>query len=137
MDKIKLEIGLPQIDYIIHTADIHVRTMKRHTEYRLVFSRFYDKCRDIVKKHPNTVIYLGGDIVHAKLDITPELVREIANFFKSLADIAPTLIIMGNHDTNLNNNSRLDALTPIIDALAHENLHYMKDSGVYDICGIL
>ena len=51
------------------------------------------------------------------------------DFFRNLADIAPTYIILGNHDGNLKNSTRQDALTPIADALEHPNLHLLKDSG--------
>ena len=36
---------------------------------------------------------------------------------------------MGNHDGNLKNSSRQDALTPIVDALDLQHLHLLKDSG--------
>ena len=46
------------------------------------------------------------------------------------------MLITGNHDTNLNNTSRLDALSPIINNLNHSNLFYLKDSGVYKIADV-
>ena len=52
-----------------------------------------------------------------------------SDFFKSLADIAPTYIILGNHDGNLRNPSRQDSLSPIANALDHKNLHLLKNSG--------
>ncbi len=51
-------------------------------------------------------------------------------------DMLPTIIIPGNHDANLNNHSRLDALSPIVNALNHPNLHYLKDDGVWKMGGI-
>ena len=36
---------------------------------------------------------------------------------------------LGNHDGNLKNSSRQDALTPIFNALDHPNLHLLKISG--------
>ena len=33
---------------------------------------------------------------------------------------------------NLNNKTRLDALEPIINAIKHPNLFYLKDTGVYE-----
>ncbi len=51
------------------------------------------------------------------------------DFLRSLADIAPLYIIPGNHDTNLKNNSRMDSITPIIEAINHSNIFYLKDSG--------
>jgi DNA repair exonuclease SbcCD ATPase subunit/DNA repair exonuclease SbcCD nuclease subunit len=127
----KIEIGLNKIDKIYHIADIHIRNLKRHQEYKTVFER----TAEAVKKTlgPNDIIFLGGDIVHAKTDMTPELIQSVQEFFKMFADIAPTILITGNHDCNLNNVSRLDALTPIVNALNHPNLHYLKESGVYHI----
>jgi len=129
-----VNIGLEKIDRIYHVADVHVRNVKRHKEYEQVFKKLYAYIKKT--KTPNSVIYLAGDIVHAKTDMSPELVFQVSNFFKRLADIAPTLLITGNHDCNLNNSNRLDALTPIVTALNHPNLHYLKDNGIYLISGI-
>ena len=63
--------------------------------------------------------------------MSPELVHQLSNLFKNLADICPTIIIAGNHDCNLNNLNRMDVLTPIVNNLNHKDLHYLKDSGVY------
>jgi DNA repair exonuclease SbcCD nuclease subunit len=57
----------------------------------------------------------------------------ISTFLRSLADIAPTFIIAGNHDCNLNNKDRLDVLLPIIELLNHNNLYYLKDTGIYSL----
>jgi DNA repair exonuclease SbcCD ATPase subunit len=129
----KIDIGIDSIDKIYHLADIHIRNLKRHDEYKTVFSRTVDYIKSTIT--PNSVIYLAGDIVHAKTDMTPELVQSVQEFFKMFADLAPTILITGNHDCNLNNKSRLDALTPIVNALNHPNLYYLKDSGVYEIAG--
>ena len=118
----KIEIGLNKIDKIYHIADIHIRNLKRHQEYKTVFERTAAAIKKTLG--PNDIIFLGGDIVHAKTDMTPELIQSVQEFFKMFADIAPTILITGNHDCNLNNVSRLDALTPIVNALNHPNLHY-------------
>jgi len=74
-------------------------------------------------------IYIGGDIAHTKTQISPEFVDMCSNFLNSLAEIAPTYVILGNHDGNLRNSSRQDAITPIVEALNHNNLHLLKDAG--------
>jgi len=86
-----------------------------------------DKCS------PNTIVTVGGDIVHAKTEMSPELISMVSYLFKKLADRRPTFVITGNHDANLNNPHRLDALTPIVQGLKHRNLWYLRDSGLYDI----
>tara|TARA_R100001594_G_scaffold7061_2_gene19490 strand:- start:5112 stop:8264 length:3153 start_codon:yes stop_codon:yes gene_type:complete len=108
-----------------HLADTHIRNLKYHKEYRVVFDRLYKK---LAKQKPDYIIHCG-DIAHTKTQISPEFVDLCSSFFKNLADIAPTYVILGNHDGNLRNSSRQDALTPIVTALAHPNLHLLKDSG--------
>lgn len=110
---------------IAHIADTHIKNLKYHFEYRIVFERLYE----ILKEEKVDYIIHCGDIAHTKTQISPEFVEMCTNFFRSLADIAPTYIILGNHDGNLKNSSRQDALTPIVDALDHPMLHLLKDSG--------
>lgn len=130
----RIDCKLDKIDYIIHVSDIHIRNWKRHREFQEVF----DKLNALVKNSPpNTIVVIGGDIVHAKTDMSPELIQMVSYFFNNLADLVPTFIICGNHDTNLNNNNRLDALTPIVDALKHPNLFYLKDTDHYEVGDIV
>lgn len=126
----QIQSSLEKVDFILHIADIHIRNWKRHKEYKEVFNRLYHVVDNLP---PNSLITVGGDIVHAKTDMSPELIHMVSSFFKQLADRAPTIVITGNHDTNLNNNSRLDALTPIVEANNHPNLFYLRDSGVYRV----
>ena len=124
----KINVPFQKLKYIHHISDIQIRNLKRHKEYEEVFERTY---REIEKNKDNAVVYIGGDIAHSKTDMSPELVDQLSRLFKNLSDICPTIIIAGNHDCNLNNLSRLDVLTPIVNNLNHPNLHYLKDSGVY------
>ena len=122
------------IKTIAHLADIHIRKLHRFVEYRQVFKKLYKQLKDL---KPDA-IYIGGDVVHGKLDTSPEEVRMVANFFLNLCKIAPTIIIPGNHDCNLNNKSREDTLSPIVDLVQKitPNLHYWKKSGVYTMDNI-
>lgn len=133
MDFNKIDVGFNEIDKILHVADIHIRNYQRHAEYRAVFKQLYDEIDRLPK---NAIVYVGGDIVHSKTDISPELIELTSEFFTNLADRRHTIVITGNHDANLNNSTRLDSLTPIISALNHPNLHYLKDSGVYHIANV-
>ena len=118
-----------KVEKIYHLADLHIRNLKRHTEYREVFQKFLNNVdRDNIE---NAVIYLAGDIAHAKTEMSPELVREISWFLTECANRKHTFLITGNHDCNLNNNYRLDVLTPIVENLENERIHYLRDTGVY------
>ena len=130
MRRIKyIDVGVSDIGKIYHIADVHIRNLQRHKEYREVFSNLYGYILSTMRE--NDIIYIAGDIVHAKTDMSPELVDQLSRLFKNLSDIVPTIIIAGNHDCNLNNRSRMDVLTPIVENLNHPDLHYLKDSGIY------
>ena len=126
---------MKKLNKIHHIADVHIRNLKRHKEYSLVFNRLYDYLKSVVTE--DSAIVLAGDIVHAKTDMTPEVVHMTQNFLRSLSDIMPTILIPGNHDANLNNHSRLDALSPIVDALNHPNLYYYKNTTTFEFGGIV
>ena len=128
MIKNVVKVPFRKLKHIHHISDIQIRNLKRHTEYEEVFNRLYEKVKD---NKDNAVAYIGGDIAHSKTDMSPELVDQLSRLFKNLSDIVPLLIIAGNHDCNLNNRSRMDVLTPIVENLNHPNLHYLKDSGIY------
>ena len=133
MKRIKIDIPFKEIKYIHHISDVHIRNLKRHAEYEQVFDKLYKK---IGENRENSLIYVGGDIAHSKTDMSPELVDQTSRFLTSLSEICPTIVITGNHDCNLNNRSRLDVLTPIINNLNLPNLHYLKHSGVYDVADV-
>ncbi len=126
----KIDVNIGNIDTIYHIADIHIRNLKRHKEYRHVFKKLYKKIKEDTT---NALILVAGDIVHSKLELSPESVDLVQDFFKNLCDLCPTIVITGNHDCNLNNSYRLDALKPIIDAIDNSNLIYLRESGVYKI----
>ena len=113
---------------IVHIADIHWRGLSRHNEYRESFEDFFRQCD---KLKPD-VIYVGGDIVHSKTQgISPELIDNLSWWFNNLASIAPTHVILGNHDGLIHNKDRQDAITPIISALNIPGIFLYKDSGTY------
>lgn len=118
-----------KVEKIYHLADLHIRNLKRHKEYREVFKKFLTNVdNDNIE---NSIIYLAGDIAHAKTEMSPELVREISWFLTECANRKHTFLITGNHDCNLNNNYRLDVLTPIVENLNNERIHYLRDTGTY------
>ena len=105
-----------------HLADTHIRNLKYHKEYKEVFRKLYMK----LKEEKVDCIIHCGDIAHTKTQISPEFVEMCSDFLFNLAEIAPTYVILGNHDGNLKNSNRQDALSPIAQALKHPNLKLLK-----------
>ena len=110
---------------ICHLSDTHVRNLKYHDEYREVFNKIFETLK---QEKPDYIVHTG-DIAHTKNQISPEFVEMCSWFLKELADISPTYIILGNHDTNLKNDTRQDSISPIVTALNHPNLTLWKYSG--------
>ena len=114
---------------IYHIADVHIRNVKRHKEYREVFIKMFDEIRK--RGTEDSIIYLAGDIAHAKLEMSPELIQEIVWLFRECSKTCPTILIAGNHDCNMNNSDRVDVLTPIVQALDLDNFYYLRDTQVW------
>ena len=131
----KINIGIEKVGKIYHIADVHIRNLKRHKEYRDVFSHLYGYILSTMME--NDIIVVAGDIVHAKTDMSPEVVDLTQELFTRLSDLLPTIVIPGNHDANLSNPSRMDALQPIVNALNLPKLHYLRDTGVWKIANCL
>tara|TARA_R110002012_G_scaffold56655_1_gene145545 strand:+ start:5670 stop:8732 length:3063 start_codon:yes stop_codon:yes gene_type:complete len=85
----------------------------------------YDKIR---QQKPDAIVHCG-DLAHTKVNLSPEYFDLASSFLKNLADIAPLIVIPGNHDGNLRNSARQDAITPLTVALAHPNITVLKQSG--------
>jgi len=114
---------------ILHIADVHWRGLSRHQEYVLAFKDLFKQAEEL---NPD-IIYVGGDIVHSKTQgISPELIENLCWWFNGLAKIAPTHVILGNHDGLILNKDRQDAITPIVEALDNPNIFLYKNSGTYE-----
>jgi DNA repair exonuclease SbcCD ATPase subunit len=127
----RIPVSFTQLKQVVHIADIHIRLFRRHDEYEAAFERLYADLRQ--KALEDYVIVLAGDIVHAKTDMSPEMVEVTSRFLKNIADFAPTILIAGNHDCNLANTNRMDALTPIVNNLQHPNLYYVRESALVEV----
>lgn len=114
----------------VHISDIHFRGLSRHQEYRESFEDFF---KQVAELKPDA-IFVGGDIVHSKTQgISPELIDILTWWFKSMAELATTHVILGNHDGLISNKHRQDAITPIINAINDPRIKLYKNSGNYPI----
>jgi DNA repair exonuclease SbcCD nuclease subunit len=116
------------IKRIIHFSDLHIRLFKDHDLYRSILQTALKEWETL---QPDRIVFTG-DLVHSKNQMTPELVEFVAWVLSECAKIAKTVVIIGNHDFLENNNTRLDALTPIIDSLKNDQITYLKNRGVYE-----
>jgi DNA repair exonuclease SbcCD ATPase subunit len=94
---------------IAHLADIQIRFGSRHNEYRTVFKNLRD---DLNKIKPDRIV-VAGDINHHKINISPGSFDLFSELLIGLARIAPTDVILGNHDLNLQQLEQGDSISPI------------------------
>jgi DNA repair exonuclease SbcCD nuclease subunit len=117
------------ITTIYHLADIHIRTLDRHQEYREVFdnlAKFLDTEDNLI----GSVCVICGDIFHNKDKLVSETILLFDYFIEMLTSRLPVFIIAGNHDA-FNHSDRLDTITGIVDIKKCNNLYFLKTSGSY------
>lgn len=121
------------VKYLVHIADYHLRTYKRHDEYKEQTIKFLTHIKEMFSDfNRNEIrIVIVGDVVHQKINVSNEQFRFLAWLFKSCADLYPTILVAGNHDMLEGNKDRLDTLTPIVELLNHPDLSFLKESKCY------
>lgn len=122
-----------QIKLIAHLADVHLRTYKHHKEYKEVLTTLIEELTEHFNgyKREETRIILVGDLIHGKTNVSNELLVLGSWFLKSLEEVAPLVVIAGNHDANLTNLDKMDSITPMITFLEGKNITYYKETGCY------
>lgn len=121
------------IENVIHISDIHIPLhlhANRKEEYLSVFNNLYEQ----IKYYENKVIVITGDLLHVKLTLESETIILARNFLKTLISIAPTIVIIGNHDFTENNLERADTLSAICHNL---DIHILKYTGLYRLGNIV
>lgn len=100
---------------IIACADIHIRNIQRLGETKELLSKFASKCREecagFAKDEVRIVVC--GDLFTQKIEISNESNLLAASFIDDLNQIAPTIVVVGNHDMLMNNKDRVDSITPL------------------------
>ena len=118
-----------KIKKIYHISDIHIRLIHRKQEYLTVFENLYKFLE--TKKDDSGLIVITGDLLHSKLELSPECCDITIDFLRNLCNFFPVILIAGNHDALLNNLSRTDSISSILYHRDISNLYYLKDTDIY------
>lgn len=121
------------IKKVVHLADIHIRTFRLHDEYKDVFKTLLKDLRELLSEYQREEIriVIAGDLVHQKIVISNEQLILGTWFIRKLEEIAPVVIIAGNHDLLENNKDRMDSITPMVQFLGDKEINYFKESKCY------
>ena len=95
---------------IAHLSDTHVQDGSRLDELGLVFEAFIDECR---RARVDLIIHTG-DVFHKKNNAHEE--NFFADFARRAAEIAPLVVVKGNHDSarDLEIFGKLETSHPIV-----------------------
>lgn len=118
---------------VIHLADIHIRTFRLHDEYKEVFKTLLKDVKELIKdfERDEVRIVVAGDLVHQKIIISNEQLILGTWFLRKLEEIAPVILIAGNHDLLENNKDRMDSITPMVQFLPDKQINFFKESKCY------
>ena len=130
-----------QFDHIVHLSDIHIPIhlhLDRKAEYQTVFEQLYQHIQLLQRgddRSPRRIaIVITGDLLHVKLNIEAETIMMTRHLIESLVKLAPTIVIIGNHDFTENNLERTDSISAICHGI---DVHFLKYTGVYRLGNVL
>lgn len=121
------------IKKVIQCADVHIRNYQRLEEYSQQLDKFVEKCKEIAEPYDQDEvrIVICGDICHSKTSISNELIVYVSNFIRELEKICKVLVISGNHDLLVNNQSRVDTISAIFQAAQFKNAVFLDNALEY------
>jgi DNA repair exonuclease SbcCD ATPase subunit/DNA repair exonuclease SbcCD nuclease subunit len=121
-------------DYVVktiyHLADIHIRYLDRHDEYKKVFERLYEKIDDV-----NSIMVITGDLFHNRDRFVSETLIVFDEFIRKITDKLDLFVIVGNHDC-FNHSDRIDTISGIASLTKYKRFHLLKNSGIYKFSNI-
>ena len=90
---------------------------------------------DISIINKTALIVISGDIFHNKTYVGVEGVTILFEFISELLNLAPVIVISGNHDSLQQDASNVDSLDMIniafSDSNKTHNFYYLKETGLY------
>ena len=120
------------ITHIAHISDVHIRRNDRFEEYDHVFAQLYKGLRELKGRHPGSIAVIAGDVVHSKCNMHSNGADAAWEFFKSLSDIMPVIVVPGNHDGQVHTAHAKNTLSTLLRDRMHTHpIHLLLHSGAY------
>lgn len=124
--------------HIIHLGDIHIRNGNEQSvrlkEYKTVFQNLEKDLQELDSVKNNTaLIVVCGDIFHNKNKLEPFAIQLWDLFIKILTNLAPTVLICGNHDFRQESPDTPDLIKVMYETMGttKHSCHYLEETGNY------
>jgi len=115
------------IEHIYHISDTHLQPYINKSDY-YHFDDVFGKLAYIINTDTKSkILIITGDIFDHKLKNPATCQRKLQIYMENIK--CEKVIILGNHDKDLNNIDSYDNIEPTISA--YDNIHYLQDSGIY------
>lgn len=118
-----------------HLADIHIRDDRR-AEYRHIFEEVGRSIRRRNNELKTAISYgvIAGDLFEHKTRLTAANVMDFQYLINVMLNTCDYVVLMiGNHDTNLNNPLSIDLISPLVKIMNNDRLVHCVESGSYTI----
>lgn len=117
---------------IVHTADWHLEPYKNHEKFKLAIDSFINSLDiELSNISPEEVrVVIVGDLFDNRMkEPSNEAFCIMFDTLKRISEKYKTIIVIGNHDYDINNKSKLDCITPVykaFESLGWENITFLK-----------
>lgn len=112
------------IKKIVHIADVHIKNYQRLDEFKELVEILDNQLTNEfsgINDYNEKLIVIAGDLVDQKNTISNELIVFVSTFLRRLYQIAPVVVISGNHDLIESNATRMDTLTGIFNTATFDH----------------
>lgn len=116
------------IKKIAHFGDYHIHNDKWQDRYEIGNKYIYDK---LTEEKPDRIL-IAGDLFESFIVISNEAKIFAGDFLNKLSDIAPIIIVPGNHDIRKKDLKRKNSVETVIDLIHNKNITYFGKSGFYN-----
>lgn len=120
------------IKYLVHTADWHIKPYKDHNKSihaTDLFLKSVDEQFGHIPKEQIRIVITGDIFDNKSKEPSNEAFDVMSKILMKISKKYHTIITIGNHDYDINNPSRLDCITPIINLmkiLDYKNITFKK-----------
>lgn len=130
---------------IIHLADfqLEIRNSGEGNRYDECLSVINDTTRKIILETPDMVV-ITGDLFEFANTTAAER-KMLTKFLRDISNVCTVVITNGNHDLKQRNNELIvnhksvvepDDIESVLEAMAIDNIHYLKRTGFYNVDGV-
>ena len=116
------------IEKIAHFADVHIHNIKWHNVYDEQFNKTYFKLEE---EKPDRILVVG-DLFNDFIDISNEAKMLADDFLTRLSEIAPVIIVTGNHDIRKKALTRKNSVKALVKIMRNPRITYYEKSGFYN-----